>query len=78
MALDERRAREEELLDARRHRRITTAVHDEGGRICLQVLHAGRYGYHPLIVAPSAQRAPTSRTAMPSAIARWPQGSPTQ
>jgi len=44
-----------------RHRLVTDAVHDEGGRICLQVLHAGRYGYHPLIVAPSAQRAPINR-----------------
>src|SRR5579875_2371490 len=31
-----------------RHREITTAVHDNGGKIALQVLHAGRYGYHPL------------------------------
>jgi 2,4-dienoyl-CoA reductase (NADPH2) len=34
------------------HRKITKAVHAEGGRICLQILHAGRYGYHPLSVAP--------------------------
>ncbi|BBZ68333.1 NADPH-dependent 2,4-dienoyl-CoA reductase [Mycolicibacterium insubricum] len=44
--------------DARRHRRITTAVHDEGGRILLQVLHAGRYAYHPLSVSASAIKAP--------------------
>ena len=37
--------------DARRHRRITTAVHAEGGKILLQVLHAGRYAYHPLSVS---------------------------
>src|SRR6185437_13991705 len=36
-----------------RHRKVTHAVHAEGGRICLQILHAGRYGYHPLSVAPS-------------------------
>jgi 2,4-dienoyl-CoA reductase (NADPH2) len=41
-----------------RHRQVTRAVHDEGGRICLQILHAGRYGYHPLSVAPSAIKAP--------------------
>ncbi|WHZ20640.1 MAG: 2,4-dienoyl-CoA reductase [NADPH] [Rhodanobacteraceae bacterium] len=40
------------------HRRITQAVHAAGGRICLQILHAGRYGYHPLSVAPSAIKSP--------------------
>ncbi|WP_425486069.1 FAD-dependent oxidoreductase [Halomonas stenophila] len=40
------------------HRRITAAVHDEGGRICLQILHAGRYAYSPALVAPSPIRAP--------------------
>jgi len=44
----------------RRHRKVTRAVHDEGGRICMQILHAGRYGYHPLSVAPSALRSPIS------------------
>ena len=43
-----------------RHRIVTKAVHDEGGRICMQVLHAGRYGYHPLVVAPSRLRSPIS------------------
>ena len=33
-------------IEARRHRVITDAVHDEGGKIALQILHAGRYGYH--------------------------------
>jgi len=42
----------------RRHRLVTDAVHAEGGRICMQILHAGRYGYHPLTVAPSALRSP--------------------
>jgi 2,4-dienoyl-CoA reductase (NADPH2) len=41
-----------------RHRRLTRAVHAEGGRICLQILHAGRYGYHPLSVAPSKLKSP--------------------
>ncbi|HEY4560179.1 MAG TPA: 2,4-dienoyl-CoA reductase FMN-binding domain-containing protein, partial [Lysobacter sp.] len=42
----------------RRHRQVTAAVHAHGARICLQLLHAGRYGYHPLQVAPSAIKAP--------------------
>ena len=41
-----------------RHRKLTQAVHVEGGRICLQILHAGRYGYHPLSVAPSKLKSP--------------------
>lgn len=40
------------------HRRITQTVHAAGGRICLQILHAGRYGYHPLSVAPSKIKSP--------------------
>src|SRR5690349_23623638 len=39
---------------ARRHRRITSAVHDAGGKIALQILHAGRYAYHPLSVSASS------------------------
>lgn len=41
-----------------RHRKVTDAVHAEGGRICMQILHAGRYGYHPLSVAPSKIKSP--------------------
>jgi 2,4-dienoyl-CoA reductase (NADPH2) len=41
-----------------RHRRLTGAVHAEGGRICLQILHGGRYAYHPLSVAPSRLKSP--------------------
>ncbi|HZP65857.1 MAG TPA: NADPH-dependent 2,4-dienoyl-CoA reductase [Rudaea sp.] len=41
-----------------RHRKVTRAVHAEGGRICLQILHAGRYAYHPLSVAPSKIKSP--------------------
>jgi len=40
--------------DAENHRVIPRAVHAAGGRIALQILHAGRYGYHENIVAPSA------------------------
>ncbi len=43
-----------------RHRQLTQAVAAEGGRICLQILHAGRYGYHPFSVAPSAIKSPIS------------------
>ena len=41
-----------------RHRKLTDAVHAEGGHICMQILHAGRYGYHPLSVAPSRIKSP--------------------
>jgi 2,4-dienoyl-CoA reductase (NADPH2) len=44
-----------------RHRLVTEAVRAEGGRICMQILHTGRYGYHPFPVAPSAIRAPINR-----------------
>ncbi len=43
-----------------RHRTITDAVHAAGGKIALQILHAGRYAYHPLAVAPSSSRSPIS------------------
>ena len=46
--------------EARKHKIVTQAVHDEGGKICLQILHAGRYGYHPLAVAPSPVQSPIS------------------
>ena len=42
---------------ARRHKQVTDAVHAEGGKIALQILYTGRYGYHPLCVAPLASRA---------------------
>ena len=45
-------------LQAMRHREVTGAVHEEGGAIALQVLHAGRYGYHPLNVGPSRHKSP--------------------
>ena len=43
-----------------RHRLVTDAVHAAGGRICMQILHTGRYAYHPLAVAPSRLKAPIS------------------
>ena len=44
--------------EAKRHRRITQPVHDAGGKILLQVLHAGRYAYHPFSVSASSIKAP--------------------
>ena len=44
--------------EAQKHRQISGAVHAEGGKIALQILHAGRYAYHPLAVAPSRIRSP--------------------
>ncbi|MEZ5565353.1 MAG: NADPH-dependent 2,4-dienoyl-CoA reductase [Gammaproteobacteria bacterium] len=43
---------------ARDHRLITDTVHEAGGKIALQILHSGRYGYHPLLVAPSRIKSP--------------------
>jgi 2,4-dienoyl-CoA reductase (NADPH2) len=40
--------------------RVKLAVHDAGGKICMQILHFGRYAYHPELVAPSAVKAPIS------------------
>lgn len=40
------------------HREVTAAVQDEGAKVVMQLLHAGRYGYHPFTVAPSAVKAP--------------------
>ncbi|MEX3686517.1 FAD-dependent oxidoreductase [Paraburkholderia sp. BR14263] len=44
--------------EAERHRTITRAVHAEGGKIAMQILHFGRYSYQPMLVAPSALQAP--------------------
>ena len=40
-----------------RHRQVASAVHAHDGKICMQLLHAGRYAYHPLSVAPSKLKA---------------------
>ena len=47
---------------ARRHQVVTRAVHEAGGKIALQILHTGRYAYHPLAVAPSRIQSPTRFT----------------
>ncbi|MFJ6564096.1 FAD-dependent oxidoreductase [Streptomyces sp. NPDC091412] len=46
--------------EAERHATVTAAVHREGGRIALQILHFGRYAYHRDLVAPSPLKAPIS------------------
>lgn len=43
-----------------KHKKVTSAVHQEGGKIALQILHAGRYAYHPFSLAPSVLKAPIS------------------
>ena len=54
----------------RKHRIVTDAVHTANGRIALQILHAGRYAYHPLSVAPSALRSPIT-PFKPRALTAW-------
>jgi len=44
-----------------RHQLVTSAVHEEGGKICMQILHSGRYGHHPLVVSSTDKQSPISR-----------------
>ena len=44
--------------EAKRHREVTDAVHAEDGKIAMQLLHAGRYSYHPFAVSASPLKAP--------------------
>ena len=53
-----------------KHKIVTDAVHAAGGKIALQILHTGRYGYHPLNVAPSKLKAPINRFS-PRALTGW-------
>lgn len=46
--------------EQKKHLLLTDEVHKVGGKIALQILHAGRYGYHPFIVAPSRIKSPIS------------------
>ena len=50
----------ENEAQAEKHRQITDAVHQAGGKIAMQILHTGRYAYHRGAVAPSAVQAPIS------------------
>ena len=45
-------------LQVPRHKLVTSAVHEADGKICMQILHGGRYSYHPMSVAPSAIQSP--------------------
>ena len=45
-------------FQTKRHKLITNAVHQADGKICMQILHTGRYGYHPFIVSPSGIKSP--------------------
>ena len=53
-----------------KHRIVTDAVHAAGSRICLQILHAGRYGYHPLTVSASPLQAPIN-PFKPRGLGTW-------
>lgn len=48
------------LLQLYKHRYVTRAVHRSSTKICLQLLHAGRYAWHPFCLAPSAIKSPIS------------------
>ena len=48
------------LFQVPKHRKLVSAVHAHDTKICLQILHAGRYAYHPFAVAPSAIKSPIS------------------
>ena len=48
-------------LQVGRHKQVTSAVHDADGKICMQILHAGRCGYHPFVVSSTAKKSPISR-----------------
>jgi len=45
-------------LQVPRHKLVTSAVHEADGKVCMQILHGGRYSYHPMSVAPSAIQSP--------------------
>ncbi len=53
-----------------KHRLITEAVRAAGGKIAMQILHGGRYAYHPLAVAPSAVKSPIT-PFKPRALTGW-------
>jgi 2,4-dienoyl-CoA reductase (NADPH2) len=55
---------------ARKHKIVTDAVHQEGGKIAMQILHTGRYAYHPLSIAPSKIQSPIT-PFRPRAMTTW-------
>ena len=56
--------------EAHKHKIVTDAVHREGGKICLQILHAGRYAYAPWSVSPSKIKSPITPFT-PRALTGW-------
>ncbi|HMP28669.1 MAG TPA: NADPH-dependent 2,4-dienoyl-CoA reductase, partial [Saprospiraceae bacterium] len=67
-------ARMSTKVHAQKHKTITKAVHEEGGKICMQILHAGRYAYQPWSVAPSPIKSPITPFKpfqLPSWGVRW-------
>ncbi len=56
--------------EVHKHRIVTSAVHAAGGRLCLQLLHAGRYSAHPLLVSASKVKSPISPLT-PRALSAW-------
>ncbi len=48
------------IFDVRNHRKLTQAVHEEGGKILMQILHSGCYGYQPFVVSASSIKSPIS------------------
>ncbi|WP_299494015.1 NADPH-dependent 2,4-dienoyl-CoA reductase [uncultured Shewanella sp.] len=61
-------AKMDSIKEAEKHKQVTQAVHDAGGKICMQILHAGRYAYSKEPIAPSAIQAPIN-PAKPRALA---------
>jgi 2,4-dienoyl-CoA reductase (NADPH2) len=56
--------------EMQKHRLVTEAVHEQGGKIALQILHTGRYAYHPFPAAPSKIKSPIS-PFKPRALSQW-------
>ena len=46
------------MSECEQHQVVTQAVHDNGGKIAMQILHTGRYAYHPFPVSASALKSP--------------------
>jgi 2,4-dienoyl-CoA reductase (NADPH2) len=56
--------------ETHKHRIVTKAVHEANGKICMQILHAGRYGYHPMTVSASSIQAPIN-PFKPRGLSNW-------
>jgi len=68
--LTPRSAKLTSMAEVKQHRRITDAVHAEDGKICMQILHSGRYANHPLALAPSAVKSVIGRFS-PWSMPHW-------